>query len=722
MESRIRTWSTQASFVVALGIASATLGQVCELPTTGFLGNDMHHVTRAGSMIYALGGLGIIAIDASDPSNLEIVGEVSSPFANSRYAESMNNQADMAFDEGYLYIVGNDESATGLTGLLIYETTDPTAPSQIGYVEIPEGPRRIAVQGDLAFVTNWKQGSVNDPVGLHVIDISDRSNPTLLSIVEIFPEMDDLAVDGDYVYVATSGPSTVPTPMYVIDVSDPVNPTIAKEFTVIPGGPGLATGIAIDGDYAYLSIVYAAVNLPKGVATVDISDPENPVLVSAPILPFPVSVDAIHISNGYLFQSQEPLGIGVYDLSNPITPVYLGSFETGSNRHVNFTVDGGVLTVAYDGVETFDVSSPVAVNSLDRINPPMEIPTAVAVRGDVAFVFDGELGAPNMFKSIDISDPLNPIIMSSMETSGADFVLNGDYAIVGGLKMIDVSDPNNLEVVGSISAPGGHSVASLGDLALLVGSDGLVIASIEYPEMPFVVSTLPLPTNGIGTADGGVVMSGNFAYVGRRTSGLHVVDLSDPAQPFVAASIDTSAERVALCGDLLAVARLNNNVEFYDVSDPANPQFLSEIYANQARVWDLKIQGDLVYCSFGNDGLRIIDVSDPMNPEIVGLYHRWTDQVALNGTSTFVSIGNDGFHVVDTSNCGLPLNACPPPADPPQPPPLPPAGPADFNGDGFINGADLATLLASWGGPGGDLNGDGVTDGIDLATLLADWT
>ena len=50
-----------------------------------------------------------------------------------------------------------------------------------------------------------------------------------------------------------------------------------------------------------------------------------------------------------------------------------------------------------------------------------------------------------------------------------------------------------------------------------------------------------------------------------------------------------------------------------------------------------------------------------------------------------------------------------------------PACPGDFNGDGFRNGADLATLLSAWGTAGGDVNGDGTTNGADLAGLLSGW-
>ncbi len=47
----------------------------------------------------------------------------------------------------------------------------------------------------------------------------------------------------------------------------------------------------------------------------------------------------------------------------------------------------------------------------------------------------------------------------------------------------------------------------------------------------------------------------------------------------------------------------------------------------------------------------------------------------------------------------------------------------DVNGDGVVDGSDLAGLLASWGtnNPTTDFNGDGVVNGSDLATLLAAW-
>lgn len=48
--------------------------------------------------------------------------------------------------------------------------------------------------------------------------------------------------------------------------------------------------------------------------------------------------------------------------------------------------------------------------------------------------------------------------------------------------------------------------------------------------------------------------------------------------------------------------------------------------------------------------------------------------------------------------------------------------PADLDGNGAIEGADLTLLLAGWGSSGNsDVNGDGTTNGTDLSLVLAAW-
>ncbi len=53
----------------------------------------------------------------------------------------------------------------------------------------------------------------------------------------------------------------------------------------------------------------------------------------------------------------------------------------------------------------------------------------------------------------------------------------------------------------------------------------------------------------------------------------------------------------------------------------------------------------------------------------------------------------------------------------------PAACPADLDGNGVVDGGDLASLLGSWGAPAtpADLDGDGFVGGGDLAVLLGAW-
>ena len=55
--------------------------------------------------------------------------------------------------------------------------------------------------------------------------------------------------------------------------------------------------------------------------------------------------------------------------------------------------------------------------------------------------------------------------------------------------------------------------------------------------------------------------------------------------------------------------------------------------------------------------------------------------------------------------------------------PPPPPCPADLNGNGAVDAADLAALLSAWGKGGGaaDIDGNGSVNAADLATLLGAW-
>jgi hypothetical protein len=125
--------------------------------------------------------------------------------------------------------------------------------------------------------------------------------------------------------------------------------------------------------------------------------------------------------------------------------------------------------------------------------------------------------------------------------------------------------------------------------------------------------------------------------------------------------------------------------------------------------------------------LRLADFLGLGHAQIVGLYEG-------SGGGTGIDIGALGLSQISFVRITVP------PASPfnveidAVSAVAPSASPADFNGDGVVNGLDLGILLGSWSIPAGapgcggnipcpaDLNGDGLVNGLDLGILLSSWT
>jgi hypothetical protein len=103
------------------------------------------------------------------------------------------------------------------------------------------------------------------------------------------------------------------------------------------------------------------------------------------------------------------------------------------------------------------------------------------------------------------------------------------------------------------------------------------------------------------------------------------------------------------------------------------------------------------------DGFEFTDLAFPL-PTLGGD----TANILLNGTASEGS--TDGSWSIGIMADGVEVDSCP--------------GGPDLNGDGLVNGQDLAALLATWSqaNGAGDVNCDGTVSGPDLSVLLANWT
>jgi hypothetical protein len=232
-------------------------------------------------------------IDISDPSNPVLAGTFVTP----------DQVYDVEVAGDHAYVAADD------SGLLILDVTDPANPVQVGTYPVPAGTGAVTVAGDLGFVAEGSAGR------LHVIDISDVTNPVLLSntLVGFISEMvaagDLLAVAG-----ATSGLS-------IVDVRDPTNPVVLAIH--VPSDPPYS--IAVAGNHVF------AGGLAGGLEILDITDATQPVLASS--VQMPGGVHGIAVAGDRAFVAGEQSGL-VTVLSYQ-DQIYRAGRNTGQSLSVN---------------------------------------------------------------------------------------------------------------------------------------------------------------------------------------------------------------------------------------------------------------------------------------------------------------------------------------------------------------------------------------------------
>jgi hypothetical protein len=193
--------------------------------------------------------------------------------------------------------------------------------------------------------------------------------------------------------------------------------------------------------------------------------------------------------------------------------------------------------------------------------------------------------------------------------------------------------------------------------------DSSGIVSLEEPTIPpwlnfLLLNPNPNPTfkgsyNTPGTAYG-VVLSGNYAYVADGSSGLQIIEISDPASPTFKGAYNTpgTAYGVALSGNYAYVADgiTTENLQIIDISDPSNPTFKGSYDTRYA--YGVAVSGNYAYVADGPEGLKIIDISDPANPTFSGAYDaggvNQAYGVALSGNYAYVAYGS--LVIIDISN------------------------------------------------------------------------
>lgn len=153
------------------------------------------------------------------------------------------------------------------------------------------------------------------------------------------------------------------------------------------------------------------------------------------------------------------------------------------------------------------------------------------------------------------------------------------------------------------------------------GTSGLKIIDLSNPADPIVSGSLV----GLGGTSRGIAVSGGYAYIVTGT-GLKVVNIADPTKPTLAGSYTDGsnisvANHVKVLGEHAYVSDGYRGLLIFNVSDPARPVYRGRYYPSGGVSRPVGVSGSHVYLFGGpqfREGLIVIDVSDPSSPTVTG--------------------------------------------------------------------------------------------------------
>ena len=181
------------------------------------------------------------------------------------------------------------------------------------------------------------------------------------------------------------------------------------------------------------------------------------------------------------------------------------------------------------------------------------------------------------------------------------------------------------------------------------------------------ISVNPTLTATLDTAGSAYVVTlsadGNTAYVADTTSGLQIIDVSNPSSPSLTSTLDTPgyARSVILSadGDTAYLADDESGLQIIDVSNPSSPSLTGTLKTSDKAIEiSLSADGNTAFVTDRNSGLSIIDVSNPASPALTSTLDTTGSALgitlAADGNTAFIADYTSGLQIIDVSDTNNP--------------------------------------------------------------------
>lgn len=470
--------------------------------------------------------------------------------------------------------------------------------------------------------------------GLQIFDIADSKSPDALSQVYLGGGY-AVALAGNTALVAAADKG-----LAVIDVTDPNNPALKSVIDT----PGEARDVVLEGSIAYVA------DGSGGVSAVDFADPAAPRVLGS--WDSPGEALGLKLREKMIYLADGSAGLRIVDAALPSALVPKGVLDTdGTAESVALSGSFAYIADGAGGIKVVNVSAPDAPK-LSATLVATGYARSIATEGTllcVGSLYDGG------YQLLDISDPAAPAVISSnkytMYNEGWNIALFGNRGVIvdyfSGVFIFDFADPKKPKNIGQIFTPS-TIVAACGrdSLAFAVGElSGAQAVDVADPSKPVF-----LGRSSIFRGVQNIAVNGRYVYVTDRWS-IKVFDAADPAalKPGKPLAFTEGIPRtLAVRGNAAYLTADNFGFYTLDVTDPAAPKIVGS-FKLSGFTYGLDAAGDFAYLANSDTGLHILDLQKPDAPAEIAVIKLPGEPsgVAVRGHLAFAACGSEGLVVVD---------------------------------------------------------------------------
>ena len=587
-------------------------------------------ISPDGDIVFVGSGGGIYITDVSDPGNPVILSEIrtrslvddctydpvnkrlyvcayfsgieiwdlsdlSNPVRMSRIATEPYPRSGVAFSGDYLFIASN-------TKVWSIDISDPYQPQFVNSVYLDESLiLQILLKDSTLYV-------VSDVGGLKLIDVSDPLNLNILARYG-FISGSEFDIKGDYLYAVTGSAE-----LMILNIADENNVSVAGTYYL----GGYPMDIQVIDNKAYVG----KVSTDGGLQIIDISDPSSPVPLSiySGNFQFVTGID----SNIYTTSSST---FSIFETADSSTVQYLGGFEIPGFVQ-DISVKGNHVFTGNGGLRVFDVSDSTHPYQVGYVNLPGDI--VKPVNDSLVILLPLSMTASNTVNIVDITDPVNPVSLSSYTSPfmTQDAAIKDNNVFIAcwwdGIRILNFNDPGNLHLIKRFmnwfngAVPGvdfcyARAVDIEGDYLYIVdygpfsGEDtrGLYICDISDPQNPTLIKRY---TDFVSYPQDIDVVDGKAYIADGNSGGIEVIDVNDPLNPFIIGYVDLidGATGLVVKGKYAYVSNyILGGIEIVDISKSTNLTLAGWYRPSGCFALGVDAQDGFVYVADGLAGFQI---------------------------------------------------------------------------------------------------------------------